>query len=75
MEAEKELDTGGTLVFFGEQSRPDYTGITDEQRGAHEAPLRRSATAGWAARGSGAGRPVGPPTAVAFAQASRASSR
>ena len=31
METEKELDMGGTFDYFGEESHPDYTGITDEQ--------------------------------------------
>ena len=31
MEAEKELDMGGTFDFFGEISHPDYTDITKEQ--------------------------------------------
>lgn len=30
-ETEKELDMGGTFDYFGEQSHPDYKGITDEQ--------------------------------------------
>ena len=31
METEKEVDMGGTFDFFGEESHPDYKGITDEQ--------------------------------------------
>lgn len=31
MTTEKEVDMGGTFDFFGEQSHPDYTGITEEQ--------------------------------------------
>ena len=31
METEKELDMGGTFDYFGEESHPDYKGITDEQ--------------------------------------------
>ena len=31
MNTEKEVDMGGTFDYFGEQSHPDYTGITDEQ--------------------------------------------
>ena len=31
METEKELDMGGTFDFFGEESHPDYRGITEEQ--------------------------------------------
>ena len=31
MKTEKELDMGGTFDFFGEQSHPDYKGITDAQ--------------------------------------------
>ena len=30
-ETEKELDMGGTFDYFGEQSHPDYKGITDRQ--------------------------------------------
>ena len=31
MRTEKEVDMGGTFDYFGEQSHPDYKGITDEQ--------------------------------------------
>ena len=31
METEKEVDMGGTFDYFGEESHPDYKGITDEQ--------------------------------------------
>ncbi len=31
MNLEKEVDMGGTFDFFGEESHPDYTGITTEQ--------------------------------------------
>ena len=31
MKTEKEVDMGGTFDYFGEESHPDYTGITDEQ--------------------------------------------
>ena len=31
MNAEREVDMGGTFDFFGELSHPDYTGITEEQ--------------------------------------------
>ena len=31
MEKEKEVDMGGTFDYFGEESHPDYKGITDEQ--------------------------------------------
>ena len=31
METEKELDMGGTFDYFGEESHPDYRGITEEQ--------------------------------------------
>ena len=31
METEKELDMGGTFDYFGEQSHPDYKGITKKQ--------------------------------------------
>ena len=31
MKTEKELDMGGTFDFFGEQSHPDYTNITETQ--------------------------------------------
>ena len=31
MNTEKEVDMGGTFDFFGEESHPDYRGITDEQ--------------------------------------------
>lgn len=31
MTTEKELDMGGTFDWFGEESHPDYTGITPEQ--------------------------------------------
>lgn len=31
MSTEKELDMGGTFDWFGEESHPDYTGITVEQ--------------------------------------------
>ena len=31
MEAEKDADMGGTFDFFGEQSHPDFRGVTDEQ--------------------------------------------
>ncbi len=31
MKTEKETDMGGTFDFFGEQSHPDYKGVTDEQ--------------------------------------------
>ena len=31
MATEKEVDMGGTFDWFGEESHPDYTGITDEQ--------------------------------------------
>ena len=39
MKTEKELDMGGTFDFFGEQSHPDYTNITEEQY-AHRMILR-----------------------------------
>jgi len=35
----KELDMGGTFDWFGEESHPDYRGITDEQY-AHRMILR-----------------------------------
>lgn len=31
MNTEKEVDMGGTFDYFGEESHPDYRGITDEQ--------------------------------------------
>lgn len=31
MNTEKEVDMGGTFDYFGEESHPDYKGITDEQ--------------------------------------------
>lgn len=31
MSTEKELDMGGTFDWFGEESHPDYTGITPQQ--------------------------------------------
>lgn len=31
MNTEKEVDMGGTFDFFGEESHPDYKGITEEQ--------------------------------------------
>lgn len=31
MTTEKEVDMGGTFDWFGEESHPDYRGITDEQ--------------------------------------------
>lgn len=31
METEKEVDMGGTFDYFGEESHPDYKGITEEQ--------------------------------------------
>lgn len=31
METEKEVDMGGTFDWFGEESHPDFTGITPEQ--------------------------------------------
>lgn len=31
MNSEKELDMGGTFDWFGEESHPDYRGITEEQ--------------------------------------------
>ncbi len=31
MRTEKEVDMGGTFDYFGEESHPDYTGITAEQ--------------------------------------------
>ena len=31
METEKEVDMGGTFDYFGEESHPDYSGITEEQ--------------------------------------------
>jgi D-alanyl-D-alanine dipeptidase len=31
METEKELDMGGTFDYFGEESHPDYKGISEEQ--------------------------------------------
>ena len=31
MTTEKEVDMGGTFDWFGEESHPDYTGITPEQ--------------------------------------------
>ena len=31
MKTEKELDMGGTFDYFGEQSHPDYKGITEQQ--------------------------------------------
>ena len=31
MSTEKEVDMGGTFDWFGEESHPDYTGITVEQ--------------------------------------------
>lgn len=31
MNTEKEVDMGGTFDWFGEESHPDYRGITDEQ--------------------------------------------
>ena len=31
MNTEKELDMGGTFDWFGEESHPDYTGITESQ--------------------------------------------
>ena len=31
MKTGKELDMGGTFDWFGEESHPDYRGITDEQ--------------------------------------------
>jgi D-alanyl-D-alanine dipeptidase len=31
MAAEKELDMGGVFDYFGEESHPDYRGITEEQ--------------------------------------------
>ena len=31
MKTEKEVDMGGTFDWFGEESHPDYRGITDEQ--------------------------------------------
>ena len=32
MDTEKEVDMGSTYDFFGDESHPDYSGITDEQR-------------------------------------------
>ena len=31
MDTEKEVDMGGTFDYFGDESHPDYSGITDEQ--------------------------------------------
>ena len=32
MDTEKEVDMGSTYDFFGDESHPDYSGITEEQR-------------------------------------------
>ena len=32
MDTEKEVDMGSTYDYFGDESHPDYSGITDEQR-------------------------------------------
>ena len=32
MKTEREVDMGGTFDWFGEESYPDYDGITDEQK-------------------------------------------
>lgn len=39
MDTEREVDMGGTFDWFGEESYPDYEGITEEQK-AHRAILR-----------------------------------
>lgn len=41
MATEREVDMGGTFDWFGDESHPDYEGITDEQK-AHRDILRNA---------------------------------